>query len=86
MTFLVDDEQLEVIEASNQSTGYCPEPESWPHVALALDRIPLHHPGGFTLEIIFRRCTSCGQVNIVKDGWLVCLFCGKDLPTQWNVA
>jgi hypothetical protein len=86
MTFLVEGNQLEVIEVSNQSTGYCPEPESWPQVALALDRIGLPHPGGFTCEIIFRRCPSCNQVNIVKDNWMVCLFCGKDLPTQWNVG
>ena len=86
MTFLVEVNQLEVIEVSNQSTGYCPEPESWPQVAQALDRIGLPHPGRFTCEIIFRRCPSCNQVNIVKDNWLVCLFCGKDLPTQWNVG
>ena len=28
---------LEVIEISNQSTGFCPEPESWPVVGAALD-------------------------------------------------
>src|SRR5688572_23433490 len=26
-----------VVEVSNQSTGYCPEPESWPAVARALE-------------------------------------------------
>jgi|ERR1051325_671820 hypothetical protein len=87
MTFLINGDGLEVVEVSNQSTGYCPEPESWPHqVAHALDRIPLRHPGKFTQEIVFRRCTSCDQINIVKDDWLVCLFCGNDLPTQWNVG
>jgi len=85
MTFLVDGDELEVIDVSNQSTGYCPEPESWSHVALALDRIPIKHPGRFTQEIVFRRCSSCDQVNVVKDNWFVCLFCGKELPTQWNV-
>jgi hypothetical protein len=85
ITFAVADE-LEVIEVSNQSTGYCPEPQSWPQVALALDRIPLHYPGTFTNEIVFRRCASCQQINIVKDAGLVCLFCGNDLPTHWNLA
>ena len=66
MTFLVDGDELDVIDVSNQSTGYCPEPESWPHVALALDRIPLKHPGKFTQEIVFRRCTSCNQVVLVQ--------------------
>jgi len=84
--FLVDDGELEVIEVSNQSTGYCPEPESWPQVASALDRIPFEHPGMFTQKIVFRRCTSCNQINIVKDAWMVCLFCGKDLPANWNVG
>jgi hypothetical protein len=86
ITFIVDDDGFEVIEVSNQSTGYCPEPESWSHVALALDRIPLHHPGAFTNEIVFRRCVSCEQINIVKDAWLFCLFCGNELPTRWNLA
>jgi len=84
INFLVGD-GIEAGEVSNQSIGYCPEPESWPQVALALDRIPLHHPGRFTHEIIFRRCLSCDQINIVKDGWLVCLACGKELPKQWNL-
>lgn len=86
ITFLADGDVLEVIEVSNQSTGYCPEPESWPQVALALDLLPLRHPGSFTQEIVFRRCASCGQVNVVKDDWLVCLFCGTDLPAHWNVG
>src|SRR5215469_3208731 len=38
----------EVREVSNQSTGYCPEPTSWPAVASALEAIPLPHPGRFT--------------------------------------
>jgi hypothetical protein len=86
MTFNVDGDEISVIEVSNQSTGYCPEPESWPQVVVALDRIPLAHPGRFTLEIVFRRCNSCSQINVVKDNWFVCVFCGKELPTQWNVG
>lgn len=86
MTFLLDGDELDVIDVSNQSTGYCPEPESWPQVAFSLDRIPISHPGKFTQEIVFRRCASCDQVNVVKDNWFVCLFCGKELPTQWNVV
>lgn len=73
-----------VEEVSNQSTGYCPEPDSWPAVALALDRIGIPHPGRFTQEIVFRRCSSCGQRNIVKDGWFACGVCGAVLPEKWN--
>jgi hypothetical protein len=74
----------EVVEISNQSTGYCPEPESWPEVAAALDRAGIVHPGRFTHEVIFRRCTSCGERSIVKDGWFVCGVCGGALPAGWN--
>jgi hypothetical protein len=39
MFFLVEEDRVEVTDVSNQSTGYCPEPSSWPGVAAALDRI-----------------------------------------------
>jgi hypothetical protein len=73
-----------VKEISNQSTGYCPEPESWPAAAAALDRIGIPHPGRFTQEVVFRCCPACGERNIVKDGWFVCGMCGADLPAEWN--
>lgn len=74
-----------VKEASNQSTGYCPEPESWPAVAAALDRAGIPHPGRFTHELVFRRCPACGERSIVKDGWFTCGMCGADLPGTWNL-
>src|SRR5262249_34892206 len=77
-------EGLRVEEVSNQSTGYCPEPESWPAGAAALDRIGITHPGRFTQEIVFRRCPACGERSIVKDRWFVCGVCGADLPAAWN--
>lgn len=83
MFFSADGLRLE--EASNQSTGYCPEPESWPVVATALERIGIKHPGRFTQEIIFRRCPACKERNVVKDGWFVCGVCGAELPKDWNV-
>lgn len=83
--FLVPmDDGMRVEEVSNQSTGFCPEPESWPAVATALDRIGLPHPGRFTQEIVFRRCPACRERSIVKDGWFVCGMCGADLPANWN--
>lgn len=75
---------LTVEEVSNQSTGYCPEPDSWPAVACALDRLGIDHPGRFTQEIVFRRCPACQERNIVKDGWFRCDPCGADLPKDWN--
>ncbi|MFJ2580147.1 hypothetical protein [Kitasatospora aureofaciens] len=74
-----------VEEVSNQSTGYCPDVASWPAVAAALDRIGVHRPGGFTHEVVFRRCPGCGRNNIVREGHFVCVFCDDDLPAYWNV-
>jgi hypothetical protein len=82
--FLQVGNDVEVAEVSNQSTGFCPEPGSWPAVAAALDRIGVTHPGRFTTEVVFRRCERCGERNVVKDGWFVCALCGADLPAGWN--
>jgi len=73
-----------ITEISNQSTGYCPEPESWPHVAAALDRAGVVHPGRFTYEAIFRRCPMCNERNLVKDDWYECALCEAKLPKEWN--
>jgi hypothetical protein len=73
-----------VAEVTNQSTGYCPDPDCWPAVARALDRVGVPHPGGFTDRVIFRRCPSCGERNIVRDDDFTCALCGSALPAQWN--
>jgi hypothetical protein len=78
-------EGVEAVEVSNQSTGYCPEPESWPAVAEALARAGLRGPGGFAPSCTFRRCGSCGGVNLVKGGVFECGVCGADLPAAYNV-
>jgi hypothetical protein len=82
--FTYGDRGLEVAEITNQSTGFCPEPESWLQVAKALDIIPLPHPLGFTIEFVFRRCFACNQINIVKEHLFLCAVCGKALPSAWN--
>jgi hypothetical protein len=79
-------ERGRVVSISNQSTGYCPEPESWPCVAAALDRAGIAHTGGFTDVMSFRKCVDCGQRNIVKDGDFACAVCGAPLPSRWNFA
>jgi hypothetical protein len=75
-----------VVEVSNQSTGYCPDPASWSAVRAALDRAGVRHPGGFTHAVVFRRCPACAATNVVKDGDFVCALCGADLPDRWNLA
>ena len=75
-----------VVEVSNQSTGYCPEPESWPAAGRALDRLGVAHPGEFTEKIVFRRCPVCGERNIVREHDFTCALCASALPAQWNFA
>jgi hypothetical protein len=73
-----------VAKVTNQSTGYCPDPDSWPVVAAALDRIGVPRPDGFTDEVIFRRCLACGERNIVRDDDFTCAQCDATLPAHWN--
>ncbi|GAA1574266.1 hypothetical protein GCM10009678_66220 [Actinomadura kijaniata] len=68
------------VEVTNQSTGYCPDPDSWTAVAAALEAAGLAHPGGFTAAYVFRRCGACGQLNIVKDHHYFCAVCDGPLP------
>ncbi len=70
----------EATSVTNQSTGYCPEANSWPTVARALDKIRVPHPGRFTDEFTFRRCLQCGERNIVRDRYFTCAICDADLP------
>jgi hypothetical protein len=74
-----------VSEVTNQSTGYCPDPACWPTVAAALERAGLTHPAGFTVEVVFRRCPACRDLNIVRENDFVCVFCEAELPPDWNV-
>lgn len=84
MAFSVGKE-IEVVEVSNQSVGYCPEPETWPAVADALSRANIAAPDDFSLKCVFRRCTRCGNVTIVKDGNFRCGCYGAALPLTYNV-
>ncbi|MGW9303529.1 hypothetical protein ACWHA3_22270 [Streptomyces cyaneofuscatus] len=84
MSFREESGRWAVEEVSNQSTGYCPDISSWPAVAEALDLIGMHRPP--THEVVFRRCHSCRELNIVREKDFVCVFCGEDLPREWNVG
>jgi hypothetical protein len=79
-----DENEWTVGEVSNQSTGYCPDPDCWDALAAALDRAGLRHPGRFTHPVTFRRCEACGQRNIVRDAVFACAVCDAQLPAQWN--
>jgi hypothetical protein len=73
-----------VVEVSNQSTGYCPDLDSWDAVADALDQAGLDGPDGYTHEVVFRQCPSCFSRNIVRDGDFTCALCAGPLPAAWN--
>jgi hypothetical protein len=84
MTFASAEAGWRVAGVTNQSTGYCPDPDSWPAVGTALDRVGVGHPGNFTDKVIFRRCPACGERNIVRDNDFTCALCNSALPKHWN--
>jgi hypothetical protein len=83
MTFAVG-RGVEIAGVSNQSTGYCPEPESWSSVAAALISAGLKSPPDFDRKCVFRTCTACGRINIVKGGSFECGVCAAQLPFAYN--
>jgi hypothetical protein len=84
MTFAVG-APLQVASASNQSTGFCPEPESWPAVSTALSAAGFAAPAGFDPAYHFRRCSSCRNITLVKNAVFECGICGVPLPTEYNL-
>lgn len=84
LTVRVAGPNVVVVAVSNQSTGYCPEPESWPAVEAALRRAGLVPPAGFNLACVFRRCVACGTKNLVKNDEFECGACSAELPAEYN--
>ena len=84
MTFRISGNSIEVLEATNQSTGFCPEPSSWTAVARALDTVCLPHPSEFTASFVFRRCEICETTNIIKDDYIFCAVCNGELAKNCN--
>jgi hypothetical protein len=84
MTFIIQNQKVRVSEITNQSTGYCPEPETWDIVAATLDKIDIARPAGYTTTFIFRRCSMCETINIVKEGIFECGVCETALSRDWN--
>ncbi|MEO7718875.1 MAG: hypothetical protein ABIY70_21965 [Capsulimonas sp.] len=76
---------VSVTDATNQSLGYCPEPESWLAVADALTRADIPGPPDFTNAYIIRLCETCKTKNIVKEGVFECEVCESALSGQWNL-
>lgn len=72
--------------ASNQSTGYAPEPSSFAALAEAVRRVGMEVPDGYQPCFDFRRCEGCSQLNLIKDGDWDCAACGGRLPEGWNLG
>ncbi|MEU6806464.1 hypothetical protein [Streptomyces neyagawaensis] len=85
ISFREESGRWEVDEVSNQSTGYCPDVSSWSAVVEALDQAGIERPAGFTHEVVFRRCPSCHELNIVREEDFACVFCDEALPREWNI-
>ncbi len=78
--------QLAVVRVTNQSTGYCPQPECWQATRATLNALAIPCPDELSQAFTFRCCVACGARNLVKDAWFVCDLCGHDLPLEWNFA
>jgi len=85
ITEVGDDGHVLIVGVSNQSTGYCPDASSFPAFAEAARAAGLEPPDWWTFACEFRRCGSCGALQIVKDEWFVCWECEADLPLDYNV-
>ena len=75
-----------IARASNHSTGYCPDVDSFAALEKALRDAGLQPPRAFSPALVFRRCPRCRELNVVKGGWFVCAMCDADLPEEWNVS
>jgi hypothetical protein len=84
ITFTRISGSIQVTEITNQSTGYCPEPNCWSVVACVLDRLQIVHPPAFTPSFDFRRCDHCGTTNLIKDNVFSCAVCDTPLSRDWN--
>lgn len=84
ISFFIDKKSIFINEISNQSTGYCPKPESWKYVYKVLNTLNIEHPDYFTTAFDFRICNHCNNINLIKDQIFECQLCQTDLALEWN--
>ena len=84
ITFCFDDKEIYVSEISNQSTGYCPKPNSWQVVEIVLDTLNIEYPPYFTSAFKFRHCEHCQSNSLIKEDIFVCAVCDTTLDLEWN--
>lgn len=86
ITYSFEKKEIYVSEISNQSTGYCPKPDSWEIVEIVLSKIGLEFPKYFTRAFEFRYCENCETKNLIKEGIYECAVCGFELDLEWNFS
>jgi hypothetical protein len=66
MTFALSSEQVRLVAASNQSTGFCPEPESWIEVqgSRPSSGVPLSPDAKRVFNVVMAVSTAIGIVAI----------------------
>ncbi len=84
ITFNFEQENISVSEISNQSTGYCPKPDSWKIIRIVLNQLKIEHPKYFTRAFEFRLCENCHTKNLIKEDIYKCAVCNSDLDLNWN--
>lgn len=85
MFFEIRYQKVIILRVTNQSTGYCPEPDSWEAVAFALKHTDIPHPASYDDPFEFRLCTTCRNICLIKDADFTCPICQAPLPETWNV-
>lgn len=85
LTLSLEGEQWIVDEVSNQSTGFCPQVESWSVMDEVLSGLGCAYPQWWTMACEFRTCEACQALVLVKEGWFECVFCQAALPSEYNV-
>jgi hypothetical protein len=88
IAFELTGKRLRIAAITNQSTGYCPEPQSWEAVATAVNAAKLDYqgPDRFEPAFEFRRCLSCASINLIKNKVFQCSICNARLPICWNFS
>ena len=78
--------KVRITEITNQSTGYCPEPNTWSITSHVLQITGLPHPPAWTRCYNFRRCDRCATIAIIKDDDFECAVCAATLSHSWNLG
>ena len=69
---------------SHYSSGYCPDATCFEFVGEAFGGAGVAVPPAFSHAVVFRKCPSCGERNVIKDDDFTCALCEATVPEEWN--